>query len=73
MIEPINNAINKFGQENLDHNQLSDLKFNRSILKTSIMTQVYNVSPVGIKTIKSHFKKIKNDDTDIYIAPGTQD
>jgi len=30
MIEPINNAINKFGQENLDHHQLSDLKFNRS-------------------------------------------
>jgi len=55
MNEPINNAINKFSQENLDHNQLSDLKFNRSILKTSIMTPSLYVSPVGIKTIKISF------------------
>jgi len=71
MIEPINNAVNKFGEENLDHSQLSDFKFSRSILKRSIMTQVYNVSPVGIKgQLKSHFKKIKINDIDVYIAPG---
>ena len=48
LIDPINKAINRFGEENQNFNNLSLIKLNRKIIKTSIMTKVYNVSQYGI-------------------------
>lgn len=54
IVGPVNKAINKYGEDNPEFAKLSFLKFNRSILKQSIMTKVYNVSQFGIaEQIKS--------------------
>ena len=48
LLDPINKAINKFGEENLEFAMLSLVKLNRSLVKPSIMTKVYNVTVYGI-------------------------
>jgi DNA-directed RNA polymerase len=59
LIEPINKAINKYGEENQSCASLSLVKLNRKIIKTSIMTKVYNVSQYGIaKQIESKLEKL---------------
>jgi hypothetical protein len=47
-VEPINKAINKYGNQNNLYSNLIDIKLTRDILKTPIMTQVYNVTISGI-------------------------
>jgi len=48
LINPINKAINKYGKDNSNFAHLSLVELNRKIIKTSIMTKVYNVSQYGI-------------------------
>jgi hypothetical protein len=69
LLEPINNAINKFGEENiLEYNALSLVKIIRKIIKIIAMTKVYNVTRYGItEQILSKLDKIKKDDEDIDI------
>lgn len=66
LAKPINDAINKYGEENIDHAVLSLTEFDRDILKLVIMTKTYNVSVFGIaQQLKSKFEKIvkpKNND-----------
>lgn len=63
LIDPINKAINKFGEENQNFANLSVIKLNRKIIKTSIMTKVYNVSQYGIaRQIESKLER-KEEDT----------
>lgn len=53
----INNAINKFGEENPDFEHFQLIKLTRSEIKTSVMTKVYNVSQYGMaKQLESKFK-----------------
>lgn len=60
LIEPINFAINKLGENDLKHSQLKEVKMNRKILKQSIMTKVYNVTRFGIADqIKNKLKKVE--------------
>jgi DNA-directed RNA polymerase len=40
LLEPINNNINKFGQENIEFNNLSEIKLTRKNIKLPIMTKV---------------------------------
>lgn len=63
IVDPINKAINKIGEENLEYASLSEVKFTRKIkiLKQSIMTKVYNVTTVGIANqLKSKLDYIKS-------------
>jgi len=63
LIEPINKAINIFGEENPNFYSLSLIELNRKIIKTSIMTKVYNVSQYGIaRQIESKLER-KEEDT----------
>ena len=59
MVGPVNAAINKFGKENVLHSSLSNVKLNRKIIKTPIMTQVYNVTTDGI--YRQLIKKLKKE------------
>lgn len=60
LIDPINKAINKYGEENSKYANLSLIKLNRKIIKTSIMTKVYNVSTYGIaKQVESKLESKK--------------
>jgi DNA-directed RNA polymerase, mitochondrial len=62
LLEPINEAINNYGEENNEYHSLSLVKLNRKIIKTSIMTKVYNVTTYGIKNqIKSKLELIENE------------
>lgn len=64
LIPPINEAINKFGDESVEHSTLSLVKLDRKILKQSIMTKVYNVSNFGIsEQLKSKLQSVKITDT----------
>jgi len=63
LLEPINSAINKFGENNLEYIELSQVKLTRKEVKTSIMTKVYNVTTYGIsQQLQSKFKTIFNND-----------
>lgn len=72
LLGPINNNINKFGEENLEFQNLSTIKLTRKIIKRPIMTKVYNVSILGIRDqLISEFKQINLGDKTIrYEAPG---
>lgn len=60
VVDPINKAINKLGEENSLFKGLREVMLNRQILKPSIMTQVYAVTTFGIfRQIKSQFRKEK--------------
>jgi DNA-directed RNA polymerase len=62
LLDPINKAINLFGEDNLEFSILSLVKLNRRIIKQSIMTKVYNVSEYGISNqLKSKLEKIKGE------------
>ena len=49
LVEPINQAINKFGKSDPEFSALQDLYLDRKALKRPIMTQNYNVSIFGMK------------------------
>jgi DNA-directed RNA polymerase, mitochondrial len=69
--DPINRAINKYGEDNPEYFNLSMIKLTRKILKISIMTKVYNVTNYGIANqLKDNLTKIKKDKIYIYNAPG---
>ena len=72
LLQPINHNINKFGKENIEFQNLSNIKLTRKIIKRPIMTKVYNVSILGIKDqLISEFKKINlGENTIRYEAPG---
>jgi hypothetical protein len=63
LLEPINNAINKFGKENMEYGILSLIKLNRKEIKTPIMTKIYNVTKYGISNQLQSALKIENEDT----------
>lgn len=66
LISPINTAINKYGEENPTFANLSLIELNRKIIKTSIMTKVYNVSQYGIaKQIESKLESKEYDTSTI--------
>ena len=48
IMDPINKEINDYGLKNIEYVKLAFVKFDRSILKVSIMTKVYNVTIHGI-------------------------
>ena len=59
LLNPINKAINEYGEINKDFAELADIIFDRSILKISIMTIVYNVTNYGIATqLQNKLEKI---------------
>lgn len=60
LVEPINNLINKYGDENIGYSNLSNVKINRKIVKPPIMTTTYNVTVKGVADqIKNSLTKIK--------------
>jgi DNA-directed RNA polymerase len=60
IVKSINNELNKIGEEELEYNKLAFIKFDRKILKQSIMTKVYNVTNFGItQQIKSKLDSVK--------------
>lgn len=60
LVEPINNLINKYGDENIGYSNLSNVKINRKIVKPPIMTTTYNVTIKGVADqIKNSLTKIK--------------
>jgi DNA-directed RNA polymerase len=61
LVEPINKAINKFGEENKEYSLLSLVKLSRKEVKSPIMTKVYNVIKYGISNqLQSIFKITDN-------------
>lgn len=48
LLDPINLAINKYGEENINFRHFQDIQFDRKHIKHSIMTKVYNVTNFGI-------------------------
>jgi DNA-directed RNA polymerase len=59
-VDPINDAINKFGKENTMYSSLKNIKLDRKIIKTPIMTGVYSVTVDGIyRQLIKKFKKTK--------------
>jgi DNA-directed RNA polymerase len=63
LIEPINKAINSYGEKNIEYSNLSIIKLDRKIIKYIVMTKVYNVTLHGISDhLKSKFIKIENED-----------
>jgi hypothetical protein len=66
LLEPINEAINKYGEDNDKYYPLSLIKLNRKIIKQSIMTKVYNVTTYGIKEqIKSKLDPLETDSIEV--------
>lgn len=58
ILEPLNEAINNYGKENIEFSHFTNLNFTRKILKLSIMTKIYNVTIFGMKEqLKSNFEK----------------
>jgi DNA-directed RNA polymerase len=59
-VDPINESINKFGKENTMYSSLKNVKLDRKIIKTPIMTGVYSVTVDGIfRQLTKKFKKTK--------------
>ncbi len=59
-VDPINKSINKFGRENYTHSLLKNVKLDRKIIKTPIMTGVYSVTVDGIyRQLIKKFKKTR--------------
>jgi hypothetical protein len=48
LLNPINNAINKFGIENIEYFLFKDIKLTRKHIKQPIMTKTYNNTVKGI-------------------------
>lgn len=73
LVEPINKAINKYGIINKEYHKFSKIKLSRDLLKTPIMTKVYNVTVIGIANqLKSNTKKKKGKNT-FYLFPTEND
>lgn len=62
LVEPINNAINKYGLTHPEYKSLSNLYFKRDELKRPIMTQNYNVSIFGMKQQLFELLNVKNNE-----------
>lgn len=60
LVDPTNEAINSYGKDKTKNfKKLSSIKLDRSILKHSIMTQVYNVTINGIyRQLIKKFEKV---------------
>jgi len=59
LVDPINKAINEFGEKNEEHSNLALIKLNRKIIKTSVMSKVYNVTTYGIsQQIQHNLEKV---------------
>lgn len=70
LLEPINNAINKHGEEIINYSQFKEIKLERKHIKLPIMTKVYNVSVIGIADqLRSIFTKIKKNNEIFYLIP----
>lgn len=61
LLEPINKAINVFGEENIQYSMLSLVKLTRKEVKTPIMTKVYNVTKYGISNQLQSILKSNNE------------
>lgn len=69
LVEPLNNEINKYGNENIGYSTLSNVKIDRKIIKRPIMTNTYNVSLKGVcDQIKDFLPKVKIEDHTYYKA-----
>jgi DNA-directed RNA polymerase, mitochondrial len=74
LIDPINNAIKKHGENNLAYSEFKKIKLNRSHLKLPIMTKLYNVSVMGIADqLRNSFEKIKVENNLYYFLVPTED
>jgi DNA-directed RNA polymerase len=62
LLEPINNAINEFGEENVEYPMLSLVKLTRKEVKIPIMTKVYNVTKYGISNQLQSIFKMNNEE-----------
>lgn len=68
ILEPVNNAINRYGEENeLEYGSLVFVKIIRKIMKIIAMTKVYNVTKYGIREqiLSKLNKEEKKDEGDI--------
>lgn len=73
LIEPINQAIQKYGKDNEIYKLFRDIKLARKHIKSPIMTKVYNVSVKGIaQQLKSKFIPKKVNKETYYLAPGKE-
>lgn len=71
IMDDVNKAVNEFGDKNPEFYSLSKVKLTREIVKTSIMTKVYNVSVFGITLqLKDKLKTIKKGNNTFYCFPG---
>lgn len=68
LLDPINNAINKFGEDNIDYSHFALIKFNRKNIKQSIMTKVYNVTTFGISNQLKNNIDIVNEEQNLKIS-----
>lgn len=71
IVDPINKEINDFGDKNILFGKFKEIKFDRKILKLSIMTKVYNVTIYGIAeqladVLESREEIIERDSDDQY-------
>ena len=70
MIEPINDEINKYGEENKDYLHFTKIKLDRKTIKQSIMTKVYNVTNYGIeRQLENKLENLEIESTDSFGAP----
>jgi DNA-directed RNA polymerase, mitochondrial len=72
LINPSNDAINKYGNENLDNEDriFKDIKLTRGDIKGPFMTKNYNVSIFGMsEQLKSKFKKVNKKKNTLYMVP----
>lgn len=74
LINPINNAINLFGENKLEYSEFKKIKLNRKHLKLPIMTKIYNVSVIGIADqLRSSLDKIEIKNKITYYSVPTED
>lgn len=60
LLEPINKAINDFGENNSLYSHFKLIKLNRKLIKQPIMTKIYNVTSYGISNqLQSNLESIK--------------
>jgi len=68
MLEPINKSLNFLGETDMQYKKFEDIKLTRKNIKANIMTQVYNVSVMGLKDqLANSFEKIE-----IEVVPKTE-
>jgi DNA-directed RNA polymerase, mitochondrial len=75
LLDPINEEINKFGNNTPGYNHFNQIKLVRSNVKYPILTKVYNVSLIGIaeQLRKSFLEKKINKKQSVFLVPGKND